>query len=87
MLVNDPTLTLMIEKLSDKYHEFYEALSSDEPCIDIIRVLYEMERTVKLIKKEIMTQHVHFCHSNQCNDIDAHNMLIDDIKTLLNCVA
>ena len=43
MLVNDPVLISMIEDLTDKYNKMQDFLIDDEPCIDIVRSVYELE--------------------------------------------
>ena len=47
MLVNDPVLISMIEELTDKYNKMQDFLIDDEPCIDIVRSVYELECTVR----------------------------------------
>jgi hypothetical protein len=51
MLVNDPVLISMIEDLTDKYNKMQDFLIDDEPCIDIVRSVYELECTVSEFKK------------------------------------
>ncbi|MEX7448998.1 hypothetical protein AB6T93_30655 [Klebsiella pneumoniae] len=53
MLVNDPVLISMIEELTDKYNKMQDFLIDDEPCIDIVRSVYELECTVSEFKKEL----------------------------------
>lgn len=47
MLVNDPVLISMIEELADNYNKMQDFLIDDEPCIDIVRSVYELECTVR----------------------------------------
>ena len=43
-------------------------LIDDEPCIDIVRSVYELECTVSEFKKRIILQHISYCHSDECDD-------------------
>ncbi|EOX7313227.1 hypothetical protein ACY4XG_005361 [Klebsiella pneumoniae] len=84
MLVNDPVLISMIEDLTDKYNKMQGFLIDDEPCIDIVRSVYELECTVSEFKKRIILQHISYCHSDECDDPDLHVALIDNIKNILD---
>jgi hypothetical protein len=53
MLVNDPVLISMIEDLTDKYNKMQDFLIDDEPCIDIVRSVYELSVQLVNSKKEL----------------------------------
>jgi len=79
MLVNDPVLISMIEELTDKYNKMQDFLIDDEPCIDIVRSVYELECTVSEFKKRIILQHISYCHSDECDDLERRQLREENI--------
>ncbi|EHW2068318.1 hypothetical protein ACLKUG_004854 [Salmonella enterica subsp. enterica serovar Havana] len=84
MLINDTILVSMSEEVANKYIKMQDVLLDDEPCVDIVRVIYDLEHAVKEFKKRIIIQHINYCHSGECEDPDLHIALIDDVKTILD---
>lgn len=52
MLINDTILVSMSEEVANKYIKMQDVLLDDEPCVDIVRVIYDLEHAVKEFKKE-----------------------------------